>query len=326
MLPSNSFGKSNISISRLGYGAMGLSGSFGSMEESEFIQSIHRSLELGVNFIDTARAYGPSEETIGKALKTWDGPQPFIATKVKPCGKGGWGSPIPVIEAYPPGSIQASVDASLQALGVEALDLIQMHQYWSAWDDEPYWLEEMVKLKEAGKVKYIGISIPDHRHDMALSLVKSGKIDSVQSILNIFDPIALDNLVPLCEKHGVAFIARCVLDEGGLTGLLSSDTTFTERDFRNGYFDAGPRSEYIARVERLRSFIPQYASSLAALAIKYALHAPGVTTSIISMHIKEYAEQNAAALQEDPLPDEVVDELYKRHRWIRNFYERKYWK
>ncbi|MFC4776625.1 aldo/keto reductase [Paenibacillus sp. GCM10023252] len=326
MLPSNAFSDSGIQVSRIGFGAMGLNGSFGALEEKEYIEALLRSFELGVTFVDTARAYGTSEETIGKALKEWKGPRPFIATKVKPSGKGGWGSPIPVTEAFPPGSMRQSVEASLQALQVEALDLIQMHQYWGTWDDESYWLEELIRLKEEGLVRHIGVSIPDHRHDMALSLVRSGHIQSVQTILNLFDPLALDNLAPLCEKHGVALIARCVLDEGGLTGLLREDTIFGERDFRNGYFDAGPRTEYIARVEKLKEYVPAYASSLTALAIKYALHHPAVTTAIISMQIKSYAEQNIAALREERLPEDVFDQLFKQHRWIRNFYQKKYWR
>jgi aryl-alcohol dehydrogenase-like predicted oxidoreductase len=306
-MQQNKFGSNGPIVSRLGYGAMGLAGSFGSYDEKEYIRSIHSALDLGVNFIDTARAYGQSERIIGEALKHWSGSRPYVATKVKPCGKGGWGSPIAVEDAFPRGQVRESVEASLMELQLDTLDLVQMHQYWPAWDDSPYWLEELVRLKEDGKVRQIGISIPDHRHDTALSLVRTGQIDSVQSILNIFDPIALDSLIPLCEKQGVAFIARCVLDEGGLTGFLAEYSTFDEGDFRNGYFDAGPRSEYIARVEQLKAFVPEHASSLAALAIKFALHHKGVSTAIISMPIQQYAEQNAAVLQEAALPDEVFD-------------------
>jgi methylglyoxal reductase len=312
-------------VSKLCYGAMGLNGAFGSYSEREFIDSIHYSLDRGINMIDTARAYGHSETIIGKALKEWTGEKPFIATKVKAAPSGGWGLPREVKEAYPPGAIRNSVEASLRELGVDQLDLIQMHQYWPQWNSELYWLDELNALKSEGKVRYIGVSVPDHRHDLAISLVQQRLIDSVQTIINIFDPLALDSLVPICHEHGVAVLARCVLDEGGLTGFLQESSTFADRDFRNQYFDAVPRQMYIDRVEKLRQFIPEHASSLASLAIKFVLSHPGITSAVISMHVQAYAQQNIDSLSEAPLSKEVMDEIRKKHRWVRNFYESKYW-
>jgi len=322
------FGRTGRTVSRLGYGAMGLGGAFGQHDEKEMIRSVLFSLERGVTMIDTARNYGESERILGAALREWTGEKPFIASKIQSRGPGnlGWGQPIPVETAFPQGWLRESTEISLRELGVETIDLMQLHQYWPQWDRVDYWMEELLRLKEEGKIGAIGISLPDQRHDLALTLVQSGNIDSVQTVFNIFDPLALDSLVPICQEHNVAVIARCILDEGGLTGFLQEDTAFEEGDFRKSYFEYLPRSVYIERVRRLKdAFVPAYASSLAELAIKFALHHPGVTTAITSMHVPRYAEENIAAAGAEPLPDDVFETIRRHHRWVRNFYETKYW-
>lgn len=324
----NVFGKSGKQVSRLGFGAMGLGGVFGRYDEKELVRSVLHSLEQGVTFIDTARNYGESERIVGLALREWSGEKPFIASKIQSKGPGnlGWGIPIPVERAYPKGWLRESTEISLRQLGVETIDLMQLHQYWPQWDSADYWMEELLELKQEGKIGGIGISIPDQRHDIALPIVQSGKIDSVQTVFHIFDPQPLDCLIPICEQNSVAVIARCILDEGGLTGFLKEDTAFEDGDFRKSYFDYLPRELYIERVNKLRdAFIPAYASSLAELAIKFVLHHPAVTTAISSMHIPHYANENIAAVEREPLPDDVFEEIRRHHRWVRNFYETKYW-
>ncbi|MCS7460931.1 aldo/keto reductase [Paenibacillus doosanensis] len=328
MIQKNPFGKLETSVSRLGFGAMGLGGVFGQYGEKELIRSVLNCLEQGVNFIDTARNYGESERILGLALREWTGEKPFIASKVQSRGPGnlGWGQPIPIETAYPKGWLRESTEISLKLLGVETIDLMQLHQYWPQWDHVDYWMEELLKLKEEGKIRGIGISLPDQRHDLALSLVQSGKIDSVQTVFHLFDPLPLDCLVPFCVENRVAVIARCILDEGGLTGFLREDTAFEEGDFRKSYFDYLPRSIYIERVNRLKeAFIPQYADSLAELAIRFVLQHPGVTTAISSMHVMKYADENIAAAGKPPLPEDVFEDIRRHYRWVRNFYETKYW-
>jgi methylglyoxal reductase len=322
----SSFGNFGGQVSRIAFGAMGLGGAFGEYEESELIRSVLHSLERGVTIIDTARGYGNSEKLVGRALKEWRGEPPFIASKVQSMAPGyAWGMPCPLEQAYPPGSVRAGVEESLQQLGLDCIDLMQMHQYWPMWEAVEYWLDELHQLKKEGKIRFIGVSLPDHRHDIALPLVQSGRIDSIQTIINIFDPLAFDCLVPACERHGVAVIARCVLDEGGLTGFLKEDTSFADRDFRKSFFASASREENISRVERLKKFVPEHADSLAQLAIKFVLHHPAVTTANVSMHIMDYADENIAALEQRPLPDDIFTELRLHHRWVRNFYTGKYW-
>ncbi|GLX67009.1 aldo/keto reductase [Paenibacillus glycanilyticus] len=321
------FAGSDESITRLGFGAMGLGGTLGSYQEEELIRSVLHSLEKGVNLIDTARAYGDSERLVGKALKEWTGKKPFLASKIQSRYPGGvgWGTVIPVEEAFPKGWLRESTEISLRELDVDCIDLMQLHQYWPQWNKHEYWLEELLQLKQEGKIRYIGVSLPDQRHDIALPLVQSGMVDAVQTVFNIFDPLALDCLIPFCQENNVAFIARCIMDEGGLSGFLTEDTKFEDSDYRKSFFDYVPRSMYMERIDRLRQFVPQYADSLAELAIKFVLKHPGVTTALVSMHVPEYADQNIAVLAKDPLPDEVFEEIFRYHRWIRNFYDTKFW-
>lgn len=324
----SSFPRSGEPISKLGFGAMGFAGWFGGNadeSESNWVDSMLYALDRGVNFVDTARAYGNSERIVGKALSQWSGTPPFVATKVEQlAGQRGWGTPVDPELAHPPGHIRASAQRSLTELGLDHVDLLQLHIWWPTWGVDGHWMEELQQLKQEGLVRHIGISIPDHRSDMALPLVQSGLIDSVQTIINIFDPIALDNLLPACVEHDVAVIARCVLDEGGLTGSLTEDTVFAEDDFRYGYFDEiVPRSVYLQKVDALRQYVPRYAGSLAALALKFVAQAAGVTTAISSMQVREYCEANIAALDEPELPAEICELLRFKHRFIKNFNETK---
>lgn len=311
-------------VSRLGYGAFGLAGVFGAVDEDAAVRSVLHSLERGVTMIDTARAYGPSEEIVGKALRQWTGARPFLASKVNAVGpKQQWGIPTPVADVFPRGHVTAATEESLRRLGVDHIDCMQLHVYWPNWGVEGYWLDELRALRRRGLIGAIGVSLPDQRHDVGLPLVLAGAIDSVQTVVNIFDPTALDCLAPLCRENGVAVIARCVLDEGGLTGFLTPDVEFASGDYRAAYFDQGPRAEYIRRVDALRQFVPEHASTLAALALKFVLHDPAVTVAVASMHVTRFADENIAALAEPPLSTEIFEALRRRHRWVHNFYNAK---
>ncbi len=319
--------KTGEKISRLGYGAMGLGGAFGTFDEQEGIRSVLLYLEKGGNFIDTARHYGKSEEITGKALQQWKGKPPFIATKIQSHGPDNtrWCIPSSPEQTFPKKLIRENTETSLRFLKVDCIDLMQLHLYWPTWGVNGYWLDELVKLKEEGKIKSIGVSLPDCRGDVGIPLVMSGAIDCVQSIINIFDPRDLDVLVPICQKHNVAVIARCILDEGGLSGFLKEETQFENQDFRKTFFEEVPRKMYMKHIDELRQFIPMHAKTLAALAIKFMLKHPGITTAIASMHIEKFLQENISALEEASLPDDVWYNIHTHHRWVRNFYNKKYW-
>lgn len=314
-------------ISRLGFGAMGFAGWFGAQDESQWHKALYNALDAGVTFVDTARAYGGSEGVVGRALRAWSSESPIVATKVEGLGSARrWGIPVPVEQTFPKGQVQRSVERSLAELGVDSLDLVQMHVWWPTWGTDGYWADELRELRDKGLIKHIGVSIPDHRSDMALPAVASGLFESVQTIINIFDPLALDALVPACERANVVVIARCVLDEGGLTGTLTSETQFPEDDYRHGYFDdTVPREVYLEKVDALRQYLPEYAESLAALALKFVTQSEGVSCALASMHTPKYATANVAALEGPPLPPEIFDALRTKHRFIKNFNNASHW-
>jgi aryl-alcohol dehydrogenase-like predicted oxidoreductase len=315
------------SVTRLGYGAWALSGELGRFDKRTALRSVLSYLECGGNFIDTARAYGDSEDLIAEALSQWHGEPPVIATKVKSRGPARrWGAPWDVQEVFPPGSVRASAQESRRRLGVEVIDILQMHLYWPTWGTSGYWLDELHSLREEGVIRAIGISIPDFRHDVGLPAILAGIADSVQTIVNIFDPLALDCLVPLAAERDIAIIARGALDEGGLTGAITPETTFDHDDIRGIYFAPEHRRQYVERVERLRRYIPEHAPSLPALALKFVANAPGITTTIVSMPDERFVRENVAALEEPPLAPEVLEELRTRHRWVRNFFQPAYWR
>jgi len=323
----STFAKTEKQVSRIGYGAMGLGGAFGTFDEKEGIRSVLHFLERGGNFIDTARHYGNAEQILGKALKQWKGAAPFIATKIQSHGPDNtrWAIPGKVEDVFPRKLIKENLETSCRLLGVDVIDNLQLHLYWPTWGISGYWIDDLLALKAAGKIGSIGVSLPDCRADVGLPLIMSGLIDSVQLIYNIFDPTPLDCVIPICQQYQVAVIARCVLDEGGLSGFLTEEIQFEDQDFRKTFFEEVPRSMYINRVNALRSFVPEHAGSLAKLALKFVLKHPGVTTAISSMHIEKLAIENLEAAEEPELSDAIFYELRTKHRWIRNFYTKKYW-
>lgn len=315
------------SLSVLGFGAMGFAGWFGQIDDDAAVRALRTALDLGVNVIDTARDYGRSEEVVGKALRSLPGSRPFLASKIQPLGpKEKFGMPLAVETVFPRGWVTESCEMSLRTLGVDTVDLMQLHQYWPTWGREGYWMDELQQLKADGKARSIGVSVPDHRNDMVIALVESGLIDSVQVLVNIFESAAFDTLVPICERNKVAVIARGVLDEGGLTGFLTPDLQFPDGDYRRGYFDNTiPRRVYMAKVGALRKYIPDHATSLAALAIKFVVGHSGVTTAISSMHVEEYARINVAAVEEQLIPHDIMLKLATSHRFGCNLGNNHHW-
>lgn len=318
------FGKTGVKISEIGYGTWGMGGSWwgGPMDKSS-LESLALSLDLGVNFFDTAYVYGDghSEQLIGRVVRERKVREKvYLATKVPPKN---WGWPAQqgsdAREIFPADWISQCTERSLKNLGTDFLDLQQLHVWAPNWLGHGDWLEEIQRLKKAGKVRWFGISINDHQPDTALDLVKSGLIDSVQAIYNIFDQSPEKNLLPLCREHRVAVIVRVPLDEGGLSGKLTPETTFPKDDWRQGYFAGGRLKETCDRVERLKSLLGQEAKSISELALKFCLSHPAVTTVIPGMRRIEHVRTNCAASDGKLLSPSLLQQL-KGHAWERNFY------
>ena len=196
---------------------------------------------------------------------------------------------------------------------------MQFHVWSDAWVDDPEWLEGIQRLKETGKIRFFGVSINDHEPGSALKLVASGRVDTVQVIYNIFDQSPEEELFPLCTKHGVGVIVRVPFDEGGLTGEITPETVFPDRDWRNRYFRGTRKAELFERGERIKGLLGEEAKTMPELALRFCLHHEAVSTVIPGMRSVHHVESNCALSDGRGLSPELVTAL-RDHHWLRNWY------
>ncbi|MDT0386408.1 aldo/keto reductase [Streptomyces sp. DSM 41921] len=314
-------GRSGLSVSEIGYGAWGIGESawIGSTED-ESVRALHRALDLGVNFIDTARGYGESERIVGRVVRERAGDEILVATKVPPLNRL-WPAPdgLDPAETFPGDHIRDSLETSLRASGLDHFDVVQFHVWSDDWVGRGDWLETVEELKREGKIRLFGVSINDHQPDNALRLVRSGTVDTVQVIYNIFDQAPAERLFPACVEHGVGVIVRVALDEGGLTGRITAGSTFPEGDFRNRYFRDDRPAEVERRVAAIRADLGIEADDMAETALRFVLSAPAVSTVIPGMRSVRNVERNTAVSDGRLLDDDRLAVL-AGHRWQRNFY------
>jgi len=317
-----SLGKTGLKVSEIGYGAWGIGGAlWHGASDSESMKALNKAVDCGINFFDTALFYGDghSERLIGKLLKERrDGL--IVATKIPPKNLR-WpareGSSLR--EIFPASHIRESTEQSLRNLGVECIDLQQFHVWLDDWTDDQEWIEEVAKLREERKIRFLGISINNHEPRNALRLIRSGRVDTVQVIYNIFDQSPEDELFPECQRSGIGIIARVPFDEGALTGSVSPATRFEEKDFRNWYFRGDRKTEVWERVRHLEPLVGAEASTLAELALRFCLHHSALSTVIPGMRTESHVEANCALSDGRDLSAETVQEL-RKHRWKKNYY------
>lgn len=316
-----SFGRTGWEVSELGMGTWGFGGDFGPRDDAEAVRAVGRAVAQGVTFFDTAYLYGRghSEQLLGRALRGAGRPV-FVATKV-PAKTMEWpATPASRIDrAFPVDWIARCTDVSLQRLGVERIDLQQLHVWTDAWVGAEEWRAAADRLKRAGKIRAFGVSVNDHEPDSVRQLVATGAVDAVQVIYNLFDQRPAERLFPLCQEHGVAVIARVPFDEGGLTGTLTRETTFATGDWRAGYFRGERLRETVERVERLKGFLRPTIPTLSALALQFVLSHPAVSTVIPGMRTVAHVEANVEAATGGCLTADELERL-KPHAWPRNFY------
>jgi aryl-alcohol dehydrogenase-like predicted oxidoreductase len=186
--------------------------------------------------------------------------------------------------------------------------------------DHGDWLETVQQLKTEGKIRFFGVSINDHEPDTALALVRSGVVDVVQVIYNIFDQSPEDALFQACQEHNVGVIVRVPFDEGALTGAITPDTEFPEGDWRNRYFRDDRKREVYERVQAIARDLDIAPEQLPEVALRYTLSHPAVSTTIPGMRRVRNVERNMAAGDGQGLPAIQVQQL-KTYRWIRNYYK-----
>lgn len=287
-------------------------------DPTEVRAALQRAIDLGCTFFDTAAVYGngASEALLGELVRANPERRLHIATKIPP-RSGRWPSRRgdTVDESYPPEHIEASVRESLKRAGLDRFDLVQLHTWEDAWLGDLRWYEKLVELRAAGLIGGIGLSLNRWEPWNGVEAVRSGLIDAVQVIYNIFDQSPADQLLPVCEAADVAVIARVPFDEGTLTGRLTRQTRFPADDWRSTYFVPENLAASVERAEALRPLVPA-GMDMAELALRFVLANETISTVIPGMRRLSHVERNIHVSDSPGLPAELLARL-AAHRWDR---------
>jgi aryl-alcohol dehydrogenase-like predicted oxidoreductase len=313
-MQTRKLGNSDLHITPVGYGAWAIGGSgwqfgWGSQDDNDSIAAIHRSLELGVNWVDTAAVYGlgHSEEVVGRALKSWSGPRPYVFTK---CGRS-WDAQGNVGISLQAESIRREAEDSLRRLSVEVIDLYQIH--WPPNPDSAE-LEEgwstLASLQRQGKVRWIGVSnfnIQQLRRAQAIA-----PVTSLQPRYSLVHREIEDQVLPYCLREGIGVIVYSPIASGLLTGAMTREraANLPKDDWRrtNRDFTEPQLSRSLALVERLEEIARRHNRSTGEVAIAWTLHNPAVTGAIVGARNARQAEGVMRA-GELHLSDEEVTEI-----------------
>jgi aryl-alcohol dehydrogenase-like predicted oxidoreductase len=326
---TRSFGRTGWNVGDVGFGAWAIGGAWGDVDETQAKDALRAALDAGTNFIDTADVYGDgrSERIIREVLKGWHGQRPVVATKA-----GRRLSPH-VTDGYTRANLGAFIDRSLQNLGVDVLDLVQLHCPPPDVYYRPEVFDAMDALVAAGKIRHYGVSV--EKVEEALKAIEYPGVVSVQIIYNIFRQRPAELFFREAKARNVAVIARVPLASGMLTGKLNRNSQFAADDHRHfnrhgEAFDVGetfsgvPYETALAAVEAIRPLVPK-GTSMAAFALRWILMADAVSVVIPGAKSREQAQANAAASQLASLSPETMQALrsiYERqiarhvhHRW-----------
>jgi aryl-alcohol dehydrogenase-like predicted oxidoreductase len=311
------FGRVGWSVSEIGYGMWGLGGWTGS-DDAESMASLKRAVELGYSFFDTAWAYGEghSERLLGDLVREQRETRLYVATKIPPKNQKWPARPeYRLDDVFPPEHIRRFTETSLKNLGLQQIDLIQFHVWDDRWGGDARWQRVIDDLKREGLVQAVGLSLNRWEPENGIRTIRTGLIDAVQVIYNIFDQAPEDRLFPACRELDVAVIARVPFDEGTLTGTLTEDSRWPEGDWRNHYFGPANLKASVERAEALRPLIPP-GTTMAELALRFILSNADVSTVIPGMRKGRHVEANLAASDKGGLDANLIDRL-RAHRWDR---------
>ncbi len=311
------FGRTGWMVSEVGYGMWGMGG-WKDSDDRESLASLQLAVDLGCNFFDTAWGYGAghSEGLLGQIVRSNPGKKLYTATKIPPKNSI-WPSrrEFTLDDSFPPEHIEEYVHKSLKNAGLESFDLMQFHVWEDGWVEDERWAKKMDDLRRQGLFQAVGISINRWEPWNGVKAVRSGLVDAVQVIYNIFDQNPEDELFPACRENDVAVIARVPFDEGSLTGTLTLDSKWPEGDWRNTYFVPENLKSSLEHVERVKPMVPA-GMSLPEMAMRFILNEPTVSTIIPGMRKKRNVEANIACSDAGPLPEALHSQL-RSQRWVR---------
>lgn len=311
------FGKTGWQVSEIGYGMWGMGGWTGSNDE-ESLDSLQMAVDLGCNFFDTAWAYGQgkSEKLLGSLVKSNKDKKIYTASKIPPKNfKWPGRREYTVNDCYPPDHIAEYIESSLNNAGVDSFDLMQFHIWEDHWILDERIIKKMIELKEQGLIHAVGISLNRWEPWNGIKAVRSGLIDSVQVIYNIFDQNPKDELFPACREMDVAVIARVPFDEGSLTGTLTKDSKWPLGDWRNTYFVPENLISSVEHADSLKPLVPE-GMTMPEMALRFILGESTVSTIIPGMRKPEHVRSNLASSDAGLLDPALMKDLEK-HRWDR---------
>src|SRR5580765_6293006 len=278
------FGRTGWQVSEIGYGMWGM-GSWSNSDDLQSLESLQAAADRGCNFFDTAYAYGEghSEKLLGQTVRANFDKRLYTATKIPP-KNGRWPAPedSTLKDSYPPDYVEEYVHRSLRNIDQQTVDLIQFHTWNDVWLRDDRWLYKLDDLRSQKLIEAIGISLNRWEPWNGVRAVKTGQVDSVQVVYNIFDQNPEDELFPACAEMNVAVIARVPFDEGTLTGTLTKESHWPEGDWRNTYFVPENLIPSLERAdslkETLRAWNREYATEITMpeLALRFILTNPTV--------------------------------------------------
>jgi len=308
------FGKTGLSVSEIGHGLWGM-GSWSGSSDEQSLAALVESRRLGCNFYDSAWAYGggKSDRLLGQAGKS-GGAGTVLASKIPP-KNWKWPAQGTLAEVFPLQHMLDYAERIRAATGLDTIDLIQLHVWDDSWLDDREFDQTGEALKTRGYCRHFGISLNDGQPWNGIKAVKTGLVDSVQVIYNIFEQSPEDELFPVCAEHNVGVIARVPLDEGSLGGKMTLDTRFPKDDWRANYFTPAYLAEAIPRVDRLKQLLPA-GMSLPEMALRFVLGHAAVSTGIVGMRSLANIRANFDAATAGPLDGGLQAEL-RKHRWDR---------
>ena len=311
------FGRLGWRVSEVGYGMWGMAGWTGSDDEQSRA-SLEEAVDRGCTFFDTAWAYGNghSEELLGELVRAHPERRLYAATKIPPKNRV-WPSRrgFTLDDVFPPDYIREYAEKSLENLGIPRIDLLQFHVWEDDWAHDERWQRAMDDLRVEGLISGVGLSVNRWEPWNGMETLRTGLIDAVQVIYNVFDQAPEDELFPLCRELGVAVIARVPFDEGTLTGTLTRDSTWPKGDWRNIYFGPENLGASVDRAEALRPEVPDE-MTMPEMALRFILSNPDVATVIPGMRKLHHVRANTAVSDGRGLSPELIARL-RAHRWDR---------
>ena len=310
-------GRIGFEVSEIAHGLWGMSGWSGS-DDRQSLEALQLAVDLGCNFFDTAWAYGEgkSDALLGTILAANRAKRLYAASKIPPRNDKWPASPQDkYADVFPSEHVFKYAKSIREKLGVDSIDLLQFHVWDDSWTAEAEFRETVDKLKNDGWIRFFGLSLNRWQPENGIKAMRTGLVDVVQVIYNIFDQSPEDKLFLACRELNVGVIARVPLDEGSLGGKMTAESEFPKSDWRSKYFSPDNLKQTMARVNKLKSILPGNLS-LPDAALRFILSNPTVSTTIVGMRKPDHVRQNIAVSDAGPLPADLLQQL-KKHRWDR---------